>query len=77
MQEYSAFFGRLMGVEARVEVNEIPGASRGSVGDHTKRLSITGPCRVVRRHVLEDLRLRAESIVTRGNWSLGLANYHE
>ena len=27
-------------------VEEIPGASRGSVGDHTKRTSITGPCRV-------------------------------
>jgi hypothetical protein len=24
----------------------VPGASVGSVGDHTKRLSITGPCAV-------------------------------
>ena len=27
-------------------VEEIPGASGGSVGDHTKRSAITGPCRV-------------------------------
>jgi nucleoside-diphosphate-sugar epimerase len=46
VQEYSAYFGELLGVEAEVVVGEIPGASRGSVGDQTKRTSITGPCRV-------------------------------
>jgi nucleoside-diphosphate-sugar epimerase len=46
VQEWSAYFGELMGVEAKVEVHEIPGASRGSVGDPTKRQSITDPCRV-------------------------------
>jgi nucleoside-diphosphate-sugar epimerase len=46
VQEYSAYFSELLGVEAEVVVEEIPGASRGSVGDHTKRSSITGPCRV-------------------------------
>jgi nucleoside-diphosphate-sugar epimerase len=46
VQQYSAFFGELLGVEADVAVEEIPGASCGSVGDHTKRSSITGPCRV-------------------------------
>ena len=46
VQEYSAFFGELLGVDAQVLVEEIPGASHGSVGDHTKRASITGPCRV-------------------------------
>jgi nucleoside-diphosphate-sugar epimerase len=46
VQEYSAYFGELLGVDANVVVEEIPGASRGSVGDHTKRTSITGPCRV-------------------------------
>ncbi len=46
VQEWSAYFGDLLGVEASVEVEPIPGASIGSVGDHTKRASITGPCRV-------------------------------
>ena len=46
VQEWSAYFGELMGVEAEVVVNEIPGASRGSVGDVTKRKSITGPCKI-------------------------------
>ena len=46
VQQYSAFFAELLGVEAEVVVEEIPGASLGSVGDHTKRTSITGPCTV-------------------------------
>ena len=46
VQEYSAYFGELLGVEPKVVVEEIPGASCGSVGDHTKRSAITGPCRV-------------------------------
>jgi nucleoside-diphosphate-sugar epimerase len=46
VQEYSAFFGELLGVDVKVLVEEIPGASRGSVGDRTMRTAITGPCRV-------------------------------
>ena len=46
VQEYSAYFGELLGVDAKVVVEEIPGASVGSVGDTTKRTSITGSCRV-------------------------------
>jgi nucleoside-diphosphate-sugar epimerase len=46
VQEYSAYFGELLGVEPEVVVEEIAGASRGSIGDQTKRSSITGPCRV-------------------------------
>jgi len=57
VQEYAAYFGGLLGVKADVVVEEIPGASRGSVGDHTKRSSITGPCRVGWR---EGLRRVAE-----------------
>ena len=45
-QEWIAWFGELLGVEPTIEVHEVPGASRGSVGDHTRRASITGPCRV-------------------------------
>jgi nucleoside-diphosphate-sugar epimerase len=46
VQQWSAYFGELLGVEAKVEVELVPHASIGSVGDPTKRLSITGPCRV-------------------------------
>jgi nucleoside-diphosphate-sugar epimerase len=46
VQEWSAHFAELLGVTAEIQVQEIPGASRGSVGDHTKRSSITGPCTV-------------------------------
>ena len=46
VQEWSAYFGELLGVDAEVVVKPIPGASTGSVGDPTKRQSITGPARV-------------------------------
>jgi hypothetical protein len=45
-QEWTAYFADLLGVEAKIEVAPVPGASRGSVGDHTKRAAITGPCTV-------------------------------
>ena len=46
VQEWSAHFAELLGVSVEVQVQEVPGASRGSVGDHTKRSAITGPCTV-------------------------------
>ena len=47
VQEWCAYFGELLGVDAKVEVDPAPeGVSRGSVGDTTKRRSITGPCLV-------------------------------
>ena len=46
VQEWSAYMGDLLGVEATVEVEVAPGASIGSVGDPVKRISITGPCQV-------------------------------
>jgi len=46
VQQWSAYFGELMDVEAKVVVNEVPGASRGSVGDPTRRRSLTGPAKV-------------------------------
>ena len=46
VQEWSSFFGALLNVSAEVAVEPVPGASLGSVGDDTKRSSITGPCRV-------------------------------
>jgi nucleoside-diphosphate-sugar epimerase len=46
VQEWSAYFGELFGIEAKIIVEPVPGASVGSVGDHTKRSAITGPCTV-------------------------------
>jgi nucleoside-diphosphate-sugar epimerase len=46
VQEWSEYFGELLGVRAEVRVEPVPGASIGSVGDHAKRSSITGPCTV-------------------------------
>jgi nucleoside-diphosphate-sugar epimerase len=46
VQEYTAFFGELLGVAPEVVVTEIPGASHGSVADHTRRSELTGPCTV-------------------------------
>jgi nucleoside-diphosphate-sugar epimerase len=45
-QAWSKYFGELLGVEAEMAVEPVAGASLGSVGDHTRRSSITGPCRV-------------------------------
>jgi nucleoside-diphosphate-sugar epimerase len=46
VQQWSAYFGELLGVEPTVEVEVVPGSSVGSIGDPTKRIAITGPCRV-------------------------------
>jgi nucleoside-diphosphate-sugar epimerase len=46
MQDWTAYAGDLLGKPASVVVEEIPGASVGSVGDTTKRRTITGPCKV-------------------------------
>jgi nucleoside-diphosphate-sugar epimerase len=45
-QEWCAYFGELTGREATVVVKEMPGTTRGSIMDATKRQSITGPCAV-------------------------------
>jgi nucleoside-diphosphate-sugar epimerase len=60
VQEWSAYFGELLGVDASVAVAEVPGASIGSVGDHRKRAAITGPCRVGWR---DGFRRLAEQLV--------------
>ncbi|RAV16260.1 NAD(P)-dependent oxidoreductase [Mycolicibacterium sp. GF69] len=46
VQQWCAYFGELLGVPPVLAVQPVPGASLGSVGDHTKRTSITGPCTV-------------------------------
>jgi nucleoside-diphosphate-sugar epimerase len=55
VQEWSAYFGALMGVDVKVAVEPVPGASLGSVGDTTKRFAITGPCRVDWRDGFRDM----------------------
>jgi nucleoside-diphosphate-sugar epimerase len=55
VQEWTAYFGDLLGIEAQVATEVVPGASVGSVGDHTKRTSITGPCRVDWRDGFRDM----------------------
>jgi nucleoside-diphosphate-sugar epimerase len=46
VQEWCAYIGELTGIEPDVQVNVMPGTSRGSIADATKRKSFTGPCRV-------------------------------
>lgn len=57
VQQWSAYFGELLGVDASVEVAPVPGASVGSVGDVAKRTAITGPCKV---HWRDGFRRMAE-----------------
>ncbi|UGQ11740.1 NAD(P)-dependent oxidoreductase [Yinghuangia sp. ASG 101] len=46
VQEWCRYFAELLGTEADLRVEPVAGASVGSVGEHTKRASITGPCTV-------------------------------
>ena len=46
VQQWANYFADLLGVQAEVRVEVVSGASVGSVGDHAKRMSITGPCAV-------------------------------
>jgi nucleoside-diphosphate-sugar epimerase len=46
VQEWCTYFAELLGVVTEVQVQIVPGASVGSVGDHARRSSITGPCQV-------------------------------
>jgi nucleoside-diphosphate-sugar epimerase len=45
-QEWLAYMGGLVGVTPKVVCKPFPGASLGSVGDVSRRLALTGPCRV-------------------------------
>jgi len=46
IQEWAAFLGERTGLPADVEVAESPGSHRGMISDPTRRLALTGPCRV-------------------------------
>ena len=45
-EEWIAYLGELRGVEPRIEYLPNPSQSCGVVSENTRRLSITGPCRV-------------------------------
>src|SRR5262249_12000092 len=55
VQEWSAYWGELFGITPEVVVEPVLHASVGSVGDHTKRVSITGPCKVDWREGFRDM----------------------
>jgi nucleoside-diphosphate-sugar epimerase len=55
VQEWSTYFGELLGVEPELQVEVVPHASIGSVGDPTKRIGITGPCTVDWREGFRDM----------------------
>ena len=46
IQEWAAFLGERTGLPAEVMVAESPGSHRGMIADPTRRLALTGPCRV-------------------------------
>jgi nucleoside-diphosphate-sugar epimerase len=45
-QDWCAYAGELMGIDAAVNVTPVPNTLRGSVADNARRIAITGPCRV-------------------------------
>jgi hypothetical protein len=45
-QQWCARAAHLVGLEARIEVRELPGAPRSNVASVLRRRSVTGPCRI-------------------------------
>jgi nucleoside-diphosphate-sugar epimerase len=58
VQDWVAFGAEWFGVIPTIEVQPIPGAAGGTVGDHVKRVSITGPSSV---HWRDGLRRTLEA----------------
>ncbi|MBV1917281.1 MAG: NAD(P)-dependent oxidoreductase, partial [Sphingomonadaceae bacterium] len=54
-QDLCAFFGEILNVKPMVEVREFPGAQRSVVNDNTRRMAITGPCKVHWRDGMREL----------------------
>jgi nucleoside-diphosphate-sugar epimerase len=46
VQQWCGLFGELLGQEIDVQVGDFPGTQRSAISDNTKRLAITGPCKV-------------------------------
>jgi len=53
--QWTGELGRLVGLDPEVQVVEQPGSHRGMVSDPTRRLGLTGPCRVDWRQGLRRL----------------------
>jgi nucleoside-diphosphate-sugar epimerase len=45
-QQWAGLAAELAGTSAEITVHEMPGVAKGAVADPTKRIRITGPCRV-------------------------------
>ena len=54
-RQWCEMAGEICGREPVIEVNPVPTAACGSVGDTTRRLAITGPCRTVFRAAMEKI----------------------
>jgi nucleoside-diphosphate-sugar epimerase len=54
-QDWCKYFGELLGVKPDVIVREAPDSQRGVVLDNTKRMAITGPCRVKWRDGMKEM----------------------
>ncbi len=54
-QDWCQYFGELLGVTPDVVVGDFPGTQRGVVIDNTRRMAITGPCRVGWREGMREL----------------------
>jgi hypothetical protein len=46
IQHWAALAADLAGTTAKVEVKPVPGTTRNNLADTTRRMAITGPCRV-------------------------------
>ena len=54
-QDWCRYFGELLGVVPEIVVREVPQSQPGVVLDNTKRMAITGPCRVGWREGMRSL----------------------
>jgi len=70
IQEIVAYGAGLLGIEPRIEVREVPGASRGSAADNRRRLAITGPCKVAWRDGIRRVlaELYPERVTATASW---------
>ncbi len=55
VQQWTALAGEVLGVEATVNVVEMPGTLRGSCADVAKRIAFAGPCKVDWRDGIRDM----------------------
>ncbi len=54
-RQWCEIAGEICGREPVIDVKPVPTAACGSVGDTTRRLAITGPCRTIFRAAMEKI----------------------